>query len=110
MIIDQSNRDYILQKMGGFYGWHPEIIIREKKRKLFVQYRFDPFTNRINVEVKLEGKRGKICYHMRYYQLHEVAAMLKRRNMKIIDVYGDYRGEKYSLFSPRIIVVACKEK
>jgi hypothetical protein len=47
---------------------------------------------------------------MRYYQLHEVAAMLKRRNMKIIEVYGDYRGSKYSLFSPRIIAVAGKER
>jgi D-alanine-D-alanine ligase len=110
LIIDQTNRDYIIQKMGGFYEWHPEIVIREKKRKLFAKYQFDAFTNRINVEVKIENKKDKIYYNMRYYQLHEVAAMLKRRNMKIIEVYGDYRGSKYSLFSPRIIAVAGKER
>jgi len=109
LMIDQANRDYIIQKMGGFYEWHPEIVIREKKRKLFAQYRFDPLTNRIKAEVKIENKRGKIYYEMRYYQLHEIVAMLKKRNMKIVDVYGDYRGSKYSLFSPRIIVVACKK-
>lgn len=108
LIIDLTNRDYIIQRMGGFYEWQPEVVLSKGKKKLFARYEFDPFTNRIEVTLRIEGTKEKIYYSMRCYHLYELASMLKKRGMKILKVYGDYKGDRYSLFSPRVTIVARK--
>jgi len=108
LIIDLTNRDFIIQRMGGFYEWQPEVLLSKGKKKLFGKYELDPFTSRIEVTLRIEGTREKIYYSMRCYSLHELASMLKKQGMKILEVYGDYKGNTYSFFSPRLTVVACK--
>ncbi|KPL01587.1 MAG: hypothetical protein AMJ90_07530 [candidate division Zixibacteria bacterium SM23_73_2] len=108
LIIDLTNRDYIVQRMGGFYEWEPEVVLKKGKRKLFGKYGFDPFTNRIEAEIEIEGAKEKIYYTMRYYGLHELVGLLEKNRMRVLEAFGDYSGGKYSLFSPRMIIVACK--
>ena len=106
LIIDVTNRDYIIQTMGGFYEWQPEVLLSKGKKKLFGKYELDPFTSRIEVTLRIKDTKKKIYYSMRCYSLHELASMLKKQGMKIVEVYGDYKGEGYSFFSPRLTVVA----
>jgi len=108
LILDVTNRDYIIQRMGGFYEWQPEVVLSRGKKRLFGRYEFDPFTNRIEVALRVEGTKEKIYYSIKCYSLHELASMLKKQGMKIVEVYGDYKGNRYSLFSPRVTVVARK--
>ncbi len=110
LILDIRNRDYYIQKMAVvIYEWRPEILVRTKNGNFSLRYTFDPYTNRITIEVKGEGLSEPLYYNMRLYQLHELIEMLKSRGMEVLEVYGDYSGSKYRLFSPRIIIVARKK-
>jgi len=40
--------------------------------------------------------------------LHELVGLLEKNRMRVLEAFGDYSGGKYSLFSPRMIIVACK--
>ncbi len=84
-------------------------MINAKNPRLFAKYDFDPFTNRIKVEVRTEKADDIIYCSMRYYLLHEMARMLQKRKMRIVNVYGDYDGGQFTLSAPRMIVVAQNE-
>ncbi|WP_297497515.1 class I SAM-dependent methyltransferase [Thermococcus sp.] len=110
LILDILNRDHYIQKMAAvIYEWRPEILVRTRKGNFSLRYSFDPYTSRLTVEVKGENLSEPLYYSMRLYSLHELIKMLKSRNMEVLEVYGDYSGSKYRLFSPRIIIVARKK-
>jgi SAM-dependent methyltransferase len=108
LILDLTNRDYIIQRMGGFYEWQPEVVLKKGRKKLLAKYEFDPFTNRIEVTIRVGKEPEKIYYRIRYYNLNELVSIVVKHSMRVVDVYGDYQGNKYSLFSPRMIVIARK--
>ncbi len=110
LILDILNKDYYIQKMAVvIYEWHPEILVRTKNGNFSLRYSFDPYTSRLTIKVKGENLSEPIYYSMRLYQLHELIKMLENRGMEVLEVYRDYSGSKYQLFSPRIIIVARKK-
>ena len=47
---------------------------------------------------------------MRLYTLAEVRQVLARQGMQVIATYGDFVGGVYGMHSPRMIVVAERER
>jgi len=55
--------------------------------------------------MKIAGTRTSI---IRYYMPHELIIILNRYGFNVLKLYGNYKGEEYTLNSPRLIVIAKK--
>ena len=47
-------------------------------------------------------------FSLKIYSVYELSKMLRKVGLRILKIYGDYRGNKYSIDSPRIIIVGEK--
>jgi SAM-dependent methyltransferase len=67
--------------------------------------------SRLNVDRTLiftNGRRRKRSFSLRIYTLAEVVGMFERAGLEITKTFGNFDGSKYTLDSPRIIVVGRK--
>jgi SAM-dependent methyltransferase len=74
---------------------------------------FDPLRGRVETTRRIilpDGRRVDRHISVRLYTLAEVRAMLDRSGMKVLATYGDFGGGSYTMDSPRMIVVAEREK
>ncbi len=83
-----------------------ETIILEK-------YAHNPVSGMISFErliITPDGQRVKRMYHLRDYSVAELRYHFENTGFEIIDVCGDFEGNKYGLDSPRQIFVLLKPK
>ena len=56
------------------------------------------------------GKINHTHTSVRLYSFLEIKKYLKEAGFKVLKVYGDYKGNKFSVSSPRMIILAKKIK
>jgi len=104
--LDTSNRDYYLLHTLPT-GWHRqgEAIILEEND-------FDPVTCRFTMTFTwVEGSRRESLTHsVRHYTVPELRDMMDRAGLPPTDLYGDFDGSEFDLFSKRLIVVGQKPR
>jgi SAM-dependent methyltransferase len=108
-LLDVSNRDAVLTA-------RPRQTWRQRPDGTLILYReeFDPLSSRSHVEfesVRPDGTRRQLGgHHIRLYTLRELAIALDRAGMRVEDVFGGYKARRYTLDSPRLIIVASKPR
>ena len=118
-----QNISAVLKKNGLFVLDLPNTIdiwvhIKEKKKVKIPQgyittenFSFDPKSFRLQSRgtVELNKKRREFSGSIRLYTLPEIAFIMAQYQLSIKSVFGSYKGELYSITSPRMIVVANKD-
>jgi SAM-dependent methyltransferase len=107
LLMDLLNREWVVANYAE-RDWHPG----EDGTLYLEQRRFDLSTSRNHVTftaVSPEGKRREVGgHHVRLYTLTETIELLTRSGLRMIEVYGGFDGEPYSITTRRMIVVAVK--
>lgn len=106
-LLDLLNKDWFLAKLPASkkIWWKTganyilEDAFFDKQNKFWL--------NRI-VIISPEGKIKRAQTYMRLYDLQEIKKCLEKTGFKILNIYGDYQGNKFFRFSPRMIVLAEK--
>lgn len=104
-LLDTFNRDSLVRCPHG-RNWQPI-----RGGIMLASPAFDIEKSRLTVERTLilqNGRRRMAGFSLRIYTLAEVVAMFERASLEVTRTYGDFRGSKYTLDSPRIIVVGRK--
>jgi len=101
-LLDTINRDVIVRHPQR-RGWS------EIKGGVSLEARSpDWCRSRLDVDRTLiftNGRRRKRSFSLRIYTLAEVVGMFERAGLEVTKTFGDFDGTKYTLDSPRIIVV-----
>jgi 2-polyprenyl-3-methyl-5-hydroxy-6-metoxy-1,4-benzoquinol methylase len=106
-LIDTINRDFVIQ-MQQMQRWNIEngtVILEERF--------FDFFKSRLEIIhhlVDSKGLKQKLESSFRLYTLREMLDMFNRAGLTLTDLFGDFDGSHYAANSPRMILVARKEK
>lgn len=66
------------------------------------------FVNYLTI-ISPKGKIRNTYAFMRLYSLLEIKNELRKTGFKILKTYGDYQGNKFTLLSPRLIILAQKK-
>lgn len=109
LLLDLLNKDKFLERLLiSKRGWWEEAgnyILEDnsfdKKKKAWV--------NHVTI-LSPSGRIGHAYTFMRLYDLSEIEKYLNKIGFKILEIYGDYRGNKFSHSSPRMIILAQKVK
>jgi len=107
LLLDLLNKDWYLERLpiSGKTWWRTgsnyvlEEATFDKKEK--------GWSNHI-ILVPSSGKAVHLYTYMRLYTLWEIKNFLKKYSFKIKNVYGNYRGDRFSTSSPRMIILAEK--
>ncbi len=87
------------------------LLIKEKGPDLMIERNyFDPASSRIyNRRIVIRnGKRRDKPFVIRIYKVSEMRELLSKAGMKVIKIYGDWQGGKFTEKSRRMIVIAKK--
>lgn len=76
---------------------------------------YDIYNGRVNVKrLYLEKSTGKLIgersFSIRYYTYWELKSIIEESNLAIEKTYGSYKSEKYEASSPRLIIIARKQR
>jgi len=106
-LMDVINRENILQITT------PRRWMRENHSFLLEERFFDFFRSRLELTNQLllsTGEMKEANYSIRLYTLTEMLGLFNAAGLVLTDVYGDFSGALYNGASPRMILVAQKEK
>jgi SAM-dependent methyltransferase len=117
LFLDVINRDWLLRSFGpsDFVQRHDEYVIRDyddaqADGAVFLhEDAFQPATSmhRWTITRMVSGAPpDRVVADYRVYSLHELLALLSQTSLAPRRVLGDYGGNPFHVFSPRIIVVA----
>lgn len=106
LIMDLTNRDSYIKKMGGFLRIEPELVTRSGDKIFYTKYYFDPLKSQIKTVTRIGENGPEVEYYMFYYSIHEILKIIKDSNFEVLKVYGDYEGNDFIIDSPRIIATA----
>lgn len=85
---------------------------KERAKNVVVDcYRSFDFLNNVNTEKRVLTNKGKkkIYYnHLHIYSLVELNELLSSEGLKVLKVWGTYKGDQYTLDTKRMIVLAKK--
>ncbi|MGB9597724.1 MAG: methyltransferase domain-containing protein [Candidatus Poribacteria bacterium] len=104
-LIDYLNPNYVVKN----------LIEKDEKiisGLLIKQERWiDTAKQRVNKKITIvaDDKSSVFNESVRMYSLDEIKTMLKKSDLKLTDVYGDFDGSEYSSNSPRMILIGKKE-
>lgn len=107
-LIDLLNKKWFLKKFCGtkrtWFKIKNDYILEEnyfdKKMKAWIR----------NISIIYPNKKIEhIKTFMRLYSLLEIKNELRKTGFKILKTYGDYQGNKFTLLSPRLIILAQKK-
>lgn len=91
---------------------HAVKIIKKGKNILRIQesYVFDPthLVKTIQWRMSEGGKRWVISAKLRLYTFPEIKNLLARHNFYVKEIHGSFSGGKYTIESPRMIIIAQK--
>ncbi|MFC1489835.1 class I SAM-dependent methyltransferase [Candidatus Latescibacterota bacterium] len=101
-LLDLVNRDFLL-RMFNKKDWFEKkgTYTLEKKR-------FDPITNRSEIDVTVIDKTGKKDYHhsIRVYSFTEISMLLEAAGLEVQAVFGGFSGEKYDWNHDRMLILS----
>lgn len=104
LFLDTSNRDYYLLRLLP-KAWRScgEAIVLEETD-------FDPVTCRFTATFTwVEGsQRQSLSHSVRHYTAPELLAMLHAAGFSSMDIYGDFDGSEFDIYTRRLIVLAHK--
>lgn len=106
-LMDVINREYAVGAP------LPRRWTRENSSYLLEERIFDYFNSRLELTNKLilaDGNVKEANYSIRLYTLTEMLELFNKAGLVLTDVYGNFDGELYSSKSPRMILVASKER
>ncbi|HJN15080.1 MAG TPA: methyltransferase domain-containing protein [Armatimonadota bacterium] len=107
-VLDIINRDWLIRNFHGRSwreGEHGFITVEET--------RIDLLTSRshaTNTIIKSDGTRVVRELSLRLYTLAEIRAMLERHGFEVVETFGGWGDEPYSMNSRRMIVLAQRKK
>lgn len=106
LFLDLLNPFYIFNKMEN----KPKKIICDGFIKISRISDINPLTMTACLEwiIYQNNQQKKLEAFIRLYTLPEIKALLSKHNFKIQKIFGDYRGNDYSLNSSRMIIIAKK--
>lgn len=89
----------------------PKVIEKKGDVTIIKNWKFDVANKRINWKNTVifpDGCKESWKHSIRAYSVAEIKKMLKDVGFKLEKVYGSLRGEKYTINSPSVIIVATK--
>lgn len=107
LLMDLLNREWVIIN-NEEYDWHQHqdgrIILEHRQLDLQTSTNHLTYT-----EILPDGTRREMSdLHMRLYTLTELTKMLTTAGLTLETVYGGFRGEKYSVNTRRMIVIASR--
>ena len=102
-LFDIPNRDSRATKFS-------DSVLEVDKDMMIDLPSFDPLSGYLNIRriIIRENKRREFEYNMRIYNLTEINKLLDKVGLTIKRVYGSWKREKFTVSSPRIIILAEK--
>lgn len=108
LLMDLWNREKMIRDFSAI-----QVEERPGRIKIEKHWQFDAWNGRLNWENEVtfpDGRKEKWTHSVRAYTLVELRKMLERAGMQLMDVYGDFQGNDYTLESPQMILVARKSE
>lgn len=122
--LDIVQRVYRGLKRDGYFVidyFNPPVFLKTQKKKdwyfseddsvVLERYSHNPISGMITTEriiVPKEGPRIKRVYHVRDYAVAELRYHFENIGFEVLDVYGNFEGEKYNVDSLRQIYIMRK--
>lgn len=104
-LIDINNKGWILSH------YHPQGWVKIGNEILLESRSYEPKTKCNIIRMQIFNRKGKwhhILIKVRFYSLAELRKKLSAVGLKILKVYGDLDGSKYTSESKRLVVLAKK--
>ncbi len=105
--MDTINREWLVRNYQS-RGWETTT---PQGHLLLAERKLDLFTSRIhvrNIIIDPAGSRRETGHVLRLYTLTEMAGMLRRAGLHLVQTFGGFDGEEYGIDSRRMIILAQK--
>lgn len=104
-VLDIVNRDWILSR-----GGQGTFLNRQGDDLMITEDSYNPIADRLESRrtVVIGSEKKEMSMTLRLYSLKEITLRLEKHSLFVYDVRGDFRGNPYSLTSPRCILYCRK--
>lgn len=110
LLIDTVNREWIMNHTGEIdQAW---MLYPEDNLTFLANNTFDVFTSRMHSQQLIveNGVRHNQEQDIRLYTFTELKLILEIHGMQVLDVFGNFKGEDYTVDSTNMIILAEKSE
>jgi len=106
LVVDVFNRDQIITKYNVAKSSsfeYPDFFLNQKQK---VSTDGEWLCDLWKVYDRVDGRRAIFQHNVRLYKLSQLVRLLEHSNFEVKQVFGDYKGQEYSVKTHRLIIVA----
>tara|TARA_A100001037_G_scaffold300307_1_gene327555 strand:- start:1001 stop:1729 length:729 start_codon:yes stop_codon:yes gene_type:complete len=100
-LIETVNREFVVRHSSAHQVYRPDGMTLIEERS------FDPISSRthVNVTVFADGRETQLHHSIRIYAFTELEMLLESVGLRVLSVWGDFRGSDYTCDSEHTIVL-----